>query len=210
MKHFHFILHFDEEKGREGGVASETKQIVRERVVERFIGSLAAMSQIKDFSADIQLLNSPRLSRLLVFVGWFVANTSQTILSVFVVDGRYSGEIVHARRIATYPACKIDLNIPVALQVVTLVRITQLPAREKSSLVGYKRTPCFTPPLSCILPLFLRCKLVRVRRCKIDNGVVANRMPRYEWHFSNEFFFVFIATILCIALLCLFRCAYSA
>lgn len=111
----------------------------------------------------------------------------------------FSREIVHARRIATYPGCKINLNIPVVSRVrVTLVKITKPDshtshAGEKSSLVGYKRTPCSTPllPLSPLFCLFLRCKLVRVRRCKIDNGVVANRMPRYEVHCSgNEFFSV--------------------
>lgn len=74
----------------------------------------------------------------------------------------YSREIVHARRIATYPGCKINLNIPVVSRVrVTLVKITKPDshtshAGEKSSLVGYKRTPCSTPllPLSPLFCLF--------------------------------------------------------
>lgn len=106
---------------------------------------------------------------------------------------RLSREIVHAQRIANIS--RLQDQFKYLARRVTLVKITKPDcgashAGEKSSLVGYKRTPCSTPsPPIPLLPLFLRCKLVRVRRCKIDNGVVANRMPRYESYCSgNEFF----------------------
>lgn len=87
-----------------------------------------------------------------------------------------------------YP-CGLASRVTLVKITKTLIRVTQEKNRPLWAIKEPHVPHLFSPSLTPLLPLFLRCKLVRVRRCKIDNGVVANRMPRYEVHCSgNEFF----------------------